>query len=122
MEGYAIGKSQNPLFDHLFSQRSQKPHPFGKLRAGSVAKCVTRVGHPARFLSISIKPPLPAEREKWGTRGVGTACEFIGPSARKVRGPQDDNAYLPFPPTTSYCEQAGRKLVNALLAAVMVQR
>ena len=30
----------------LFDTRSQNPHPFGKLRAGSVAKSATRVGHP----------------------------------------------------------------------------
>jgi hypothetical protein len=30
--------------------QSQSPHPLGKLGAGSIAKCATRVGHPEEGL------------------------------------------------------------------------
>ena len=46
------GKSEDPLFDHRFLRES-KATPLRQAQGSSVAKCVTRVGHP-RSISIHL--------------------------------------------------------------------
>jgi hypothetical protein len=45
--------------------KGQRPHPFAKLRAGSVAKNATRMGHPPKHVSTSF-----VERQNWTVRAT----------------------------------------------------
>src|SRR5271169_1731492 len=92
------------------AQPSQNPHPFDKLRAGSVAKTATRVGHPFVLKSQNpggLSPTTPKARSSarpaltmgpssnrrpikvtpWGTRrgGANVGRGWSGSGAQSLR-------------------------------------
>jgi hypothetical protein len=51
---FVMRVEREDCFGRSFVSGNQKPNPFGKLRAGSVAKRATRVGHPEASRRTSI--------------------------------------------------------------------